>query len=658
MLSRWIEDLESADPNVRSLALRELQQLGPAAREEAVPALIAALQQAQGEPGQRPWQLLYGVVRALEAIGPDARPAVPLLVSLVAQDWLGESAARAILRIGAETAEERLAVRFLLQWHPGGRYCGFHDSVLLDALVDGDDPELRELLRQRADKVMPSLAELLTDADASCRARAAEALACYGPAAKPFVPALVAALNDPIWSVRIEVARALFAAEPERQSEASAALFPLLLNPEAIQEGYSALSQMGADGVAYLRQELRGSSVAGRAGAARALGFLAQQAQDAFTPFSRGRPGPGAAGAAFEDLVAVLTDGAAAVRYAAAQALVRIDASRATPAIPSLVAGLESADAKIRSEATHMLSRLAQAGRPAETALPALSKLLTDPEVRLEAVLALVAIDAGQAVATVPVLVEALERSMPLEIPAYPNSGTSAEAILVALGRIGPPAAVGVPLLRQALQSPIAYVPVRAAVALVRVAPERTTDAVNTLLALVSAVWSAEAPYEVDTFCEAVGALAEIGPAAGKAVPNLEEWLFDEAKRGFWSDTYLGDREPAPLIFSALVKIDPPASARVLAHIEADLHSPERFDQGVKLLLDLAREVPASAPLLARLLEDNRAEAEWDSILSILGGFGPNARDIASVLQEQVKSATPERASRINDVLARIGQPC
>jgi HEAT repeat protein len=505
-------DLQSADLNVRHLAQQELQKLGPADRE-SVPVLIAALQQAQREPGQWLWPLLYGVVRALEAIGPDARPAVPLLVSLVAQDWIGESAACAILRIGAETAEERLAVRFLLHWHPGGKYCGFHDSVLLNALVDGEDPELLELLRQHADKIMPSLAELLTDSEASCRDRAAEGLACYGPEAKPFVPALVAALNDPVWQVRFEVARALFAVAPERQSEASAALFPLLLNPEAIQGGYSALSQIGADGVAYLRQELRGSSVAGRAGAARALGFLAQQAQDTFTPFSRGR-GPGAAGAAFEDLVAVLNDGAAEVRYSAAQALVRIDASRATPAIPSLVAGLESADAKIRSEAANMLALLAQAGRPAEAALPALSKLLTDPEVRLEAALALVAIDAGQAVAAVPVLVEALERSKPLEISAHPNSGTSAEAILVALGRIGPPAAVAVPLLSQALQSPTAYVPVRAAVALVRVAPELTTDAVNTLLALVSAV----APYEVDTFCEAVGALAEIGTAAGKAV--------------------------------------------------------------------------------------------------------------------------------------------
>jgi hypothetical protein len=58
------------------------------------------------------------------------------------------------------------------------------------------------------------------------------------------------------------------------------------------------------------------------------------------------------------------------------------------------------------------------------------------------------------------------------------------------------------------------------------------------------------------------------------------------------------------------------------------LQAPERFDVAVKLLFDLAREVPSSTPLLTRLLEDNRAEGQRDTILSILGGVAPSAREV------------------------------
>ena len=109
MLSRWIEDLESADQKVRLRALQELSQLGPAARE-TVPTLIAALEKAKGD-GTCP--LRDALVDTLGAIGPDARAAVPRLVSLVDPNgafmW-DVAPAFAILRIGGEPFQERLAV--------------------------------------------------------------------------------------------------------------------------------------------------------------------------------------------------------------------------------------------------------------------------------------------------------------------------------------------------------------------------------------------------------------------------------------------------------------------------------------------------------------------------------------------------------------------
>jgi hypothetical protein len=688
MLSRWIEDLETADLNVRNLALQELQQLGPEARE-AVPALIAALEKApQGDSYRR-----AGLVRTLGVIGPGARAAVPLLVSLVdpsgAIGETGAAPAFALLRIGAEPAQQRQAVRSVLL----ARF--FRSSGYEEAAVD-------EELTQVADRALPFMVELLTDSEESCRYAAARALARYGPPEAQLAPALAAALNDPSLQVRIQVAPTLAACQPGRKSEAIAALLAVLANPELTSDVCAALSQIGGDAVAPLlpllrqhegpaqlpsiralaaigepslpglRQELRGPSAAGRSGAARGLGLLAGQAQSAF-----------------EDLVAVLDDGTGEVRYSAAQALVRIDASRAGAAVPHLVAGLESAEVCVRGEAATMLGLLAQAGHRAEVALPALSKLLTDnavrleaalamveidasqaaaaapvlvealalerskllnasgtpaveairvalgrigrvalpalgklladPAVCLEAALAMVEIDAGQAAAAVPVLMEALQRSKPLEMPAYPASGTFTEALLVALGRIGQPATVAGPLLLQALQSPDESIRASAAVALVRVTPEQTPDAVNTLLSLLSDV------DLQDTFWRGIDALAQVGPGAREAVPRLEEWLFEEEKRGLTGLLYPGPGEAAAKVFATLVQIDPTASAWVLARIEADLQSPERFGQAVQLLLDLAREVPASAPLLARLLADPRAEGQRDPILSILEGLGANA---------------------------------
>jgi HEAT repeat protein len=507
MLSQWIADLKSADRNVRLHALQELGQLGPAARE-AVPHLV------------------------------------PLVDPTGAFMWEGAAPAFAILRIGGEPSEERLAVRSLL-------------GVRFPRSTGMDEGEVHLAMAHQIplDRIGRYLLEELLEVGWRV---AAEVLANYGAAAIPLLLPLLRQNTEP-----------------------------------AQMRSISILHAIGEPSLPELRQELRGPSVAGRVGAARALGLFAERARDAF-----------------EDLVAVLDDAAAEVRYAAAQALVRIAAFRADAAIPHLVAALESADAGIRGEAAHLLALLARAGRSAEAALPALKQLLTDSEVCLQAALSLVEIDAGQA-AAVPVLVEALEWSKPQEIRAQ----DPAEAILAALARIGRPAAVAAPLLRQALQAPWPVMCLQAASALVRVAPEWTSDAVNRLLALVSDV-------DGDWFWEGIAGLAEMGPAAREVVPRLEEWLFDEEKRGYFSECYCPG-EPVPTMFAALVKIDPTASARVLAHIKADLQSPERFDQAVKLLLGIAREVPASAPLVASLLKDRRAEGQWDALLSTLGGPGP-----------------------------------
>jgi HEAT repeat protein len=506
-------------------------------------------------------EILPGLVRTLAAIGPDARAAVPLLVPLVDPSgaYMWGGAAPAFAIL--QIGGEPSAERLAVR------------SVLGVRFPRSTGMEEAEVLSALARKIpLGRIGTYLVEELADVRwGGAAEVLANYGAAAVPLLLPLLRQNTGP------EQTRCIHA-----------------------------LVAIGEPGIPALRQELRGPSVAGRLGAARTLGSLAGRAQDAF-----------------EDLVAALDDGAAEVRFAAAQALVGIAPSQAGAAIPHLVAVLESADAGIRGEAIRLLGLLARAGTPAEVALPALKKLLTAPELGLEAALTMVEIDAGQAAAAVPVLVQALERSKPQEIASYP-AAEKPEAILAALGRVGPPAAAAIPILRQALQSPTTGLCVRAATALVRAAPEWTAEAVNRLVPLASAV-------DDDDFWMAIGALAEMGPAAREVVPRLEGWLFDEAGRGL-SECYCpGD--PVPQMFAALVRIDPAAPNRVLARIEADLQTPERFDQAVKLLLAMAAGVPASATLLASLLKDRRAEGQWDAIRSTLGGLGAKATDVAPLPQ-------------------------
>jgi HEAT repeat protein len=352
---------------------------------------------------------------------------------------------------------------------------------------------------------------------------------------------------------------------------------------------------------------LTGFSVAGRAGAARTLGLLGAVAAGAVT-----------------DLVALLQDSASEVREQASQALVRIDVSRAGPAIPHLITCLESNDAGVRLDAVTLLGQM---GRTAEPALPALRQALNDGAVSLAAAHAMVAIDAAQAADAVPLLMAALGQHQSQEL-------------LVALGRIGTQAAAAAPLMVPCLRDQDSSIRLSAANALLRVAPEETTDAIQTLLNLVTDV---QDPMNVMI---ALDSLAEMGPAVRAVVPGLEQVLFNEETRRLW--------DPG-LLFTTLIKIDPTATARVIGQLQSDSQTPERFDKAVSLLTDIAREIPLqSAPLLARLLKDSRTESQWDALLNTLASLGPQAKDAVPLLRDQLADASSERAARINAVLERI----
>jgi HEAT repeat protein len=474
-------------------------------------------------------------------------------------------------------------------------------------------------MRECADRIIPRLGELLTDGKASYNVLVE--LTGYGPQAADLVPALAAALKDQDPRVAIRAALTLAVVDPGCKEVAVAGLVALLSNTETAssragpscrpQDVCSALLHLGEDPVPHvlpllrrqtketlsnyvealagvgepavpaLRQELRGASVTGRIGAARALGMLAARAQ-----------------AAFPDLEAVLQDADADVRGAAAEALVEIDAGRAGPAVPQLIARLPSADATLRDRVVKLLARI---GKAAEPAVPALTQLLTDPDVRLEAAKALVEIDPAQAGPAVPVFVGILESNLSAGNP-WPQIHAQ---LLEALGRIGTLAAEAVPVIRRFLQGQDTYDHIVAAQALLRVAAECTAEAVTALVRIVEEGGNGD-PLLVS---EVLTVLVEIGPAVVEYVPRLEAVLFDKEKRQqLWADEF----------FSRLLEIDGAAAARIRARLEADLQTSRHFAESVRLLTDLRRVIPATwVPLLDSLLQDKRARREWNTIRSL-----------------------------------------
>jgi HEAT repeat protein len=566
----WIKDL--SDPDLRCRAIEGLKRLGP--EVEAVGLLETALREARST-GQR--SVAISIVCALGALGPDARRAVPLLVSSLPRigytdaqaigshmSWFEEecATAEAILRIGGEAMEDELAVRSMLR-----RALLDHDPYkdYIEYILLLEHPQL---MKGCADKIIAVLANLLTDAEETTgrlRAAAAECLGFYGPQAAKVAPALAAALKDQAVSVRTSAARALTVVEPTRIGEALAVLLPLLPDPERtrwyspgqwegwlLRYGYGPrlgsehvppllallrqsvgeaqtpyvclLAAIGERAVPGLRQELACGSASERAGAARVLGQLGPKARDAFG-----------------DLVAVLQDADAEVRYAAADALVRIDGSQATVALP--------------------------------------------------------------------VFLEATERFDPA---AFPSEQWG--ALLDTLSGIGEPAAAALPLIRKSL--PVPDVSARAAFALARVAPECATEAVNLLLSLINSV---SRDFNHKNLSVVLDCLAALG-ASREVVPRVEETLFDEEKRPLLYEW--------EWLFSTLVKMDPTAETRVIARIEADLQSKDRFDDAVGLLNDIAPWVSGwPASLLARLLKDKRAKRHWEAIRDTLAGLGQVAED-------------------------------
>ena len=497
-LDEWISDLRNKSRSERSEAAWALTYFGPAAKA-AVPDLIEIIRIHKDD------QLQLNCVEALGRIGPDAAPAVPLLIN-----------------------------RFLKQRCNLG-----HGGVIIER-VEGN-PKYA-LARIRAPAV-PALIDVLNGPDEGMRPCAAEVLAMIGRPAKAAVPSLSRSLRHGI-VLRRHAAAALGRIGPDA-AQAVPALYSLLsvkgenslFGEMSRYESWNVVDAMARIGVLPIPKLVDVFLSEGSSAAAYDLSMLGPMATSAVPSLQR-----------------ALNDPRLEVRIEAAIALAFIDPS-VSDALTVLIDALEHHP----TDAFEVPVALARSGPHAKSALPMLLRLVEKGETPRGLVQALVRIDPeGQqcvsaliaalkhrdsyvveaaaeclgllgprAAASVPALTELVTRGFK-EPSANSNPRASAAK---ALRRIGPAARPSIPALVAALKDQPGQVDdetVRAVVETLSSFGAEAKSAVGVLIDILKSHGRYQEHFYVGVREWSVRtatalALGQIGPDAEAAIPILRE---------------------------------------------------------------------------------------------------------------------------------------
>lgn len=449
-LSKSIEALASPDEKVRVQAIDALGRMGPGAKE-AVKALTAQLNDKA--PSVRAHAAF-----ALQSIGPAAAEATESLIKAVS-DPDAHVRRMAINALSHVQADPKLAMAALGQ--------ALHDP----------DPAVRvtalNALTSAGEAAVPTLTAALDDQET--RYWATLALGELGSQAKPAVQGLIGALKDDRPEVRREVLMALGHIGPDASTAASA-VAPYLASsdPAVCHAAAFALGRMGsgaADAAGALGKALESKDQLLRTVSAWALARIdpkneasRDKAIALFTATLKDE-NPRVQVAALKGLVELENDPAKLVPILAdaicqgdpplVDEALAVVSSLGEAATPALIEALKRPEACAR--ATALIGRL---GSKASTAVPALVASLgdQDPEVRREVLLSLASMGADAAPAKTAVTKALGDPEVRVRtVAAY------------ALGSMGTVAASAAPELRRELESTDPVLRVASAWALVHV---------------------------------------------------------------------------------------------------------------------------------------------------------------------------------------------
>lgn len=178
--------LNHPEEGIREEAIEVFLQLRPSG-EAILPGIIEGLRNP-GNYQQIPGEMLSMVA----AMGPEAEPALPHLLGLLAVPWVGRDIMEVLPKIGPK------AIGPLTELIQNGDPLAQHRSV-----------EAIGLMGVEAEKAVPMLIQLLKNGSAGLRIKAAEALGNIGPRAAEAVPLLSGVLQDRDIALRLRAKEAI-----------------------------------------------------------------------------------------------------------------------------------------------------------------------------------------------------------------------------------------------------------------------------------------------------------------------------------------------------------------------------------------------------------------------------------------------------------------
>jgi HEAT repeat protein len=635
--------------SVREAAVSALLSLGPSGRKALEDGGVSKV--AEGLSHVNP-EVRLSAVRALEAMGPLAGPAVPVLAGRV-RDWYPDVVHRSFATLALVGPAGRLKLAELCA-DPDPKVRRKAASVL--TWSEGPLPQ----------EAAAPLLKALADKDVEVRAAAADALGRIRPVAAWVVPALVDALED----VELMSFSERNGGDFDRTSApadglvrvgrpAVAALVGALKSSNSFRRlqaaivlgriGPRAADARGALDEAAAEPDFPGLHLAATLAAGRVAGdfdglpeLVVEQSRDGnalirvMTAFVLEKMGPASA-PVLTRLVAMLSDKEWPVRRRVAVAIAALGPA-SKPALPMLAQWVMGENPDERALAAQLLARL---GPDAAPAVPALWAALRKPEPEIRKLAAAALSGIGPAAApTAGDIVRALSE------PPGPGEGWDYRRKLIdALGGIGPEAKEAVPLLADQLGKPGPGLAVDAIEALRRIGP-----AASAALPALRKI-AARGDYPA---IDAEVAIAHITRDAGPLVARLSA----EAGKG-----RIGRRrwDALPLgVFRELTGV-PGAEAAVpvlLGLATSDRESEYVRHESAAVLAALAPAEPGKVvPLLVARVRSSWEKGHVDARgISAIQSYGADAAPALPLLREIADTGSPRSSELARAAMEKIAK--